>query len=186
MCRLGRIAAVSGKAAPNRRLLKQLLDSDFDPDQWDAHMAAAFDDEYYATAEAEADVHGAVDAELAAWETPEQEAAEPPEEAIDGGMSFAQVHARVTGSAKVHLPETDYAPAASAPSSDQRPVSAAGEAPSASSSSSESGDESDASEGSSDSESSQDGDDDGSGAHTEAEKQLRKDKVLHRQPCFRP
>jgi hypothetical protein len=55
-CRLSQLRSVAGKAAPNRAALKALMNSDFDPDAWDQHMADVFDDEYYQEAEREDDV----------------------------------------------------------------------------------------------------------------------------------
>ena len=103
---MDKLAAVSGKAAPKRALLKQLLHSDFDPDAWDDHMGAAFGDDYYAAAEREDDVRAdAADLarDLASWAP---EGGPGDDVARDG--TFAALHSRVTGSAAVELPETDY------------------------------------------------------------------------------
>jgi KRI1-like family len=100
-CRVDKLAAVSGKAAPKTAMLQQLLNSDFDPAAWDAHMDAAFGDEYYAEAEREDDVRAdATDMarELASWQGEE-----------GGGSGVAALHSRLTGSAAMDLPETDYA-----------------------------------------------------------------------------
>jgi hypothetical protein len=90
---------MSGRGAPNRKKLKQLMNSDFDSEEWDRQMAAAFDEAYYAEEEAEAAV--LADRMEAARElaslggTPEE-------------RSFAGVHTRIIGAAPGELPETDY------------------------------------------------------------------------------
>ena len=103
-CRYETLARVSGVAAPSRKALKQLMDGDFDPEQWDRHMQDTFDDEYYAAPESEDAVRedeAGLAKEMSSW----GDAA-----AADAGATdtFAALHARVTGSAAVELPETDY------------------------------------------------------------------------------
>lgn len=110
---MAKIAAVAGRKAPSRKQMQALLNSDFDPATWDAQMEAAFNDDYYAEAEVEAEVQGIADEEVAAALSPLAAPASVDESSDDGnvagsGISFAQVHARVTGSASVQLPENDY------------------------------------------------------------------------------
>lgn len=97
---------MSGKAAPKKALLKQLLHSDFDPAAWDDHMAAAFGDDYYAEVEREADVRAdAADLarDLASWAPAGADAAAAAREG-----TFEALHTRVTGAAPTELLETDY------------------------------------------------------------------------------
>lgn len=125
VCRISQLASVSGKGAPSKSLLKQLMDTDFDPDAWDKHMASAFGDDYYAEAEPEMDVVGAADdamREAHRWQ--ETAAAARDGEGSDSGeedssdddgepgkalQTFDAVHKRLTGKEAELLPETDYA-----------------------------------------------------------------------------
>jgi KRI1-like family len=69
-CRLNKLASASGKAAPRKDVLKRLMNADFDPAEWDTHMAAAFGDDYYNAMEEEAEVRADDDEmarELASW-----------------------------------------------------------------------------------------------------------------------
>lgn len=103
-CRYETLARVSGVAkAPSRKALKQLMDGDFDPEQWDRYMQETFDDDYYAAPESEVAVREdevGLAKEMSSWGD------DGPGAATD---TFAALHARVTGSAAVDLPETDYA-----------------------------------------------------------------------------
>ncbi len=45
--RLAQIQAVAGRSAPQDDLVDALMDEDWDPDKYDAAMAAAFNDDYY-------------------------------------------------------------------------------------------------------------------------------------------
>mgnify|MGYP001024574357 CR=1 FL=1 len=38
---------MAGRSAPNQELLDRLMAGDFDPEEYDKHMAAAFGDDYY-------------------------------------------------------------------------------------------------------------------------------------------
>jgi hypothetical protein len=100
--RLDTLAAVSGSGAPNKKLLQQLMDADFDPAAWDHHMESAFGEAYYAEAEREADIiadRDEVTREVEEW-------AGTGEEADD--ETFAALHKRVTGCNPSDLPENDY------------------------------------------------------------------------------
>eukprot|EP00892_Ulva_mutabilis_P001580 jgi/Ulvmu1/11422/UM075_0086.1 len=132
---LSKLASVSGKGAPGKKLLKQLMDNDFDPDAWDQHMADAFGDDYYAEAEPEMDVVADADAVLqqaegwtgtvGAGEACQGEGGSGidsdedsrDDEAGDGGTrkgegaavgTFDAVHMKLTGKKAGLLPETDY------------------------------------------------------------------------------
>jgi hypothetical protein len=103
-CRFGKLVQVSGKAAPKKRIFKQLIDADFNPDEWDKQMASAFGNDYYAEAEHEDDVRADahdIARDMSSWV--DADAA-----GVQDGVSFASLHARVTGSADAYLPETDY------------------------------------------------------------------------------
>lgn len=45
--RLQEIQSVAGRAAPRGEVLDALMEGDFDPEEYDRRMAAAFGDEYY-------------------------------------------------------------------------------------------------------------------------------------------
>ena len=45
--RLGEIRSVAGQAAPRQEVLDALAGGDFDPEEYDRQMAAAFGDDYY-------------------------------------------------------------------------------------------------------------------------------------------
>lgn len=121
-CRLSQLAAVSGRGAPGKGLLKQLMDNDFDPDAWDKQMADAFGDDYYAEAEPEMDVVAAADEAMREAEGWRGEAAAAGDGGIpvsdeDGDASgeedgqtrtFAAVHKKLTGKSAGLLPDTDY------------------------------------------------------------------------------
>jgi hypothetical protein len=47
-CRLTEIQSVAGQAGPGQEALDALVGGDFDPDEYDRQMAAAFGDDYYA------------------------------------------------------------------------------------------------------------------------------------------
>ncbi len=53
--RLQEVRNVAGRAAPNQELLDKLMEGDFDPDEYDKQMTAAFGEQYYD--EADDDVH---------------------------------------------------------------------------------------------------------------------------------
>lgn len=120
ICRISQLAAVSGKGAPGKKLLKQLMDTDFDPDAWDQHMASAFGDDYYAEAEPEMDIVGDADnamREAQQWKGDDGPASEgEADESDDDGdgekdsmKTFDAVHRKLTGKEAELLPETDYA-----------------------------------------------------------------------------
>ncbi len=44
---MDKLRQVAGAAAPAAASLDDVLDGDFDPEEWDKKMAAAFDDSYY-------------------------------------------------------------------------------------------------------------------------------------------
>ena len=46
-CRLGEIQNVAGQAAPRQEVLDALVGGDFDPEEYDRQMAAAFGEDYY-------------------------------------------------------------------------------------------------------------------------------------------
>ena len=46
-CRLGEIQSVAGQAAPRQEVLDALVGGDFDPEEYDRQMAAAFGEDYY-------------------------------------------------------------------------------------------------------------------------------------------
>ncbi len=46
-CRLQEIQTVAGRAAPRPEVLDALVAGDFDPEEYDRQMAAAFGDDYY-------------------------------------------------------------------------------------------------------------------------------------------
>jgi hypothetical protein len=105
-CRYDKIAKTCGHGAPSRKLLKQLMNNDFDPEEWDKHTIAAFDDSYYAEQEPEAAVRAddeEVAREMAAWGDMPGDVQRDP-----ALQTFADVHARVTGFAPGELAETDY------------------------------------------------------------------------------
>ena len=45
--RLGEIQSVAGQAAPRQEVLDALVGGDFDPEEYDRQMAAAFGEDYY-------------------------------------------------------------------------------------------------------------------------------------------
>jgi len=47
VCRLQRIRDIAGPSGQDDAALDALMQGDFDPDQYDKQMAAAFGDEYY-------------------------------------------------------------------------------------------------------------------------------------------
>lgn len=47
LSRLAEVQAVAGKAAPKQSLLDKLMTGDFDPEEYDKQMEAAFGDDYY-------------------------------------------------------------------------------------------------------------------------------------------
>ncbi|EFJ52328.1 hypothetical protein VOLCADRAFT_102989 [Volvox carteri f. nagariensis] len=49
--KLDKLRSVAGAAAPAAASLDSMLEGDFDPEEWDKNMAAAFDDDYYAVEE---------------------------------------------------------------------------------------------------------------------------------------
>lgn len=120
ICRISQLAAVSGKGAPGKKLLKQLMDTDFDPDAWDQHMASAFGDDYYAEAEPEMDIVADADnamREAQQWKGDEGpagdgEAEDSDEEGVavkESTKTFDALHRKLTGKEAELLPETDYA-----------------------------------------------------------------------------
>lgn len=46
-CRLQRIKEIAGPSGQDDAALDALMEGDFDPDQYDKQMAAAFGDDYY-------------------------------------------------------------------------------------------------------------------------------------------
>ncbi len=46
-CRLQRIKDIAGRSGQDDAALNALVEGDFDPDQYDKQMAAAFGDDYY-------------------------------------------------------------------------------------------------------------------------------------------
>lgn len=46
-CRLSKVQRVAGSGAPQQVLLDGLVSGDFDPEEYDRQMAAAFGDKYY-------------------------------------------------------------------------------------------------------------------------------------------
>lgn len=127
---MSKLAAVSGRGAPGKSMLKQLMDNDFDPDAWDQHMADAFGDDYYAEAEPEMDVVAAADEAMQqaeGWTAGDDAApadgaggSDSDEEDTGGDAhaaggqnagagTFDAVHQKLTGKKAGLLPETDYA-----------------------------------------------------------------------------
>ena len=47
VCRLARIREISGQRGQQDEALHALLEGDFDPEDYDERMAAAFGDDYY-------------------------------------------------------------------------------------------------------------------------------------------
>ena len=46
-CRLHQLQGMAGTAAPDEEALNALIEGDFDPEEYDRRMAAAFGDDYY-------------------------------------------------------------------------------------------------------------------------------------------
>ncbi len=47
LTRMDKLRQVAGAAAPTATSLDDMLEGDFDPDEWDKKMSAAFNDDYY-------------------------------------------------------------------------------------------------------------------------------------------
>lgn len=82
---------VAGKAAPEASLVDSLLEGDFDPDEYDKKMAAAFNDDYYQ--EDEEDGHEIFGDDL------DDILGEDPAAADGAGDGFAALHKKLKAEA---------------------------------------------------------------------------------------